>query len=951
MYTVKWKQLLFCVINLLILLSLLAFLSDLSLVSIQAAISANTYELRQVVNDLDVFFSGNNQNVPLTPLMDAWQEGGPPEARSVQIAFSANRLTIDYFLKIKSDHPIAQYVVTGYPFASPKAFVEQIFGQFLFDSADNTLSDESFQTPDIMLDPASGMITAHFVATQNIGPTTSLYLLRTAESSTKHLVPKVDIIAISYAGRKLTSIYPLPTETSEGKLVYRAETPNTLDTVQIRTEVPQNSEVIANIVSRQALLQRVGNLIKLPFISSILNAILEALPFLLFLRLVSSQQGERPRILVFLAELVLALLTFHFAYFLSGGMTNLFAAVIGTIMQNVSKLSPDLLYQLNLSFLYSYNPFGFLIVHIVFVSVLISAMLLRRAKELNSSSEPGPEGLSPLGKYRTRTNAKKKIPWLTIFTVLILLIALVLPLLYFLDTSQNLIDALYYGSRDFVPLSILVFGFTGLLSLLLLRGIYRQLDGRPEIPSIIAIAFWLLLAGNVIWEITYTLATLLESNLINPYSGWGWFGYSTILGSMLVYAFIRIVYVLFEKAGWIRPLTPARNRIIVIFSLITSIPMRLLFSSATSAADYYEVLRLASLLDDLIGFVFLAGLVWYFHEEGQKRPSLNAITLSVGVIAAVTLLYRPNANWLYIPITFILGYRFVSYVFRPAEHWDKLKLLYKRVFKERIEFLEEIVSLNMAERAYRELYKTLSSKMGKGESDYASFKKEIDARRKELDDYNQQANVRGEPIKNVALTFGPKQTAWANGGHGAFWAAIFAVPWIGIWLFNFMAAEATTAPYPLWSFFSDSLNLLLSWIGIGFMFGYFYPYLRGRNGMQKGLWLWAMAVLPSLPLALINNSTLLQWQGLLLWALQMFIHCMLLGLVAFDYMTLRQGYRDWQMLFELHGIPSVGISISSILLAAGTAITALFQAQTQEIIKMALTFILPNADKIINLPK
>ena len=69
-------------------------------------------------------------------------------------------------------------------------------------------------------------------------------------------------------------------------------------------------------------------------------------------------------------------------------------------------------------------------------------------------------------------------------------------------------------------------------------------------------------------------------------------------------------------------------------------------------------------------------------------------------------------------------------------------------------------------------------------------------------------------------------------------------------------------------------------------------------------------------------------------------------------MTLRQGYRDWQMLFELHGIPSVGVSISTILIAAGTAITTLFQSQTQEVLKAALTFIIPNVDKLFNsLPK
>jgi len=952
-YQVKWKQLLFYALDLLILLSLLAFLSDISLASIQATIFQNIYEIRQRYDNLNIS-KDDNQNYLLKPWLEAWDEGIAPEKRSVQITFSEDTLTVDYYLEIKSDHPIADYVLTGYSLYSPKAFVEPVFGQVFFDNAQNTLSDENFQSPDIQINPESGNITAHFLATQKISSQGSVHLIRKNQTNKIDLEPRLDTVVINYAGRKLTLIYPMPTNSSEGTLVYEATAPNTVGDIHVTAEVPQTSEVIANILSRQALLQKVGKLLNIPFVSNILGAILEALPFLIFLRLVSSWQGEKPKILIFLSELVITLLTFHFAYYFGGGVTNLLSRmsdllrgvnlISGPLRGVINELTMDFDNNFIMDFLSSYTPFGFLMVQIIFVGVLVSAMLLRRSKELDLFPELPLPDPSPLGKFRKRAKPSKKVSWLSFITYLILILSFALPLLYYYGFSQG------YDNLEIILVLILMFGITGILSIIFLHFIYRQLDGQPDTPSVIPIAFWLLIAGNVIWAITNAISFILESGLINPYAGWGWFVYSTMLGSILVYAFMRIVYVLFAKAGWVKPLTSSRKLLIGILALISSVPMRLVYSSTASPADYYEVLRLAAQLDDLIGFVFLAGLVWYFYEEGQKGPSLNPITLSVGLIAALTLLYRSSSNWLYIPITFILGYRFLSYFFLPAEHWNRLKLLYKRVFKERIEFLEEIVSLNMAERAYRELYKTLSAKMGKGESDYASFKKKIDDRREELDIHHNRAKVRGKPIKDVALTFGPKETAWANAVNGAFWAAIFAIPWMGIWLFNFMAGEATTVPYPLWSFFGDLLNLLLSWIGIGFLFGYFYPYLRGGNGLQKGLWLWMVAVLPSLPLALINNSTMIQWQGFLFWALQMFLHCMLLGLIAFDYMTLRQGYRDWQMLFELHGIPSIGISISSILLAAGTAITALFQEQTQEIIKFALTFILPNADKFINLP-
>jgi hypothetical protein len=314
--------------------------------------------------------------------------------------------------------------------------------------------------------------------------------------------------------------------------------------------------------------------------------------------------------------------------------------------------------------------------------------------------------------------------------------------------------------------------------------------------------------------------------------------------------------------------------------------------------------------------------------------------------------YPSTTHWLFIPLTFLIGYRLLRRYLQPAESWKELEPLYAPVFGNRIAFLEQIVHMNTGERGYQNLHKTLSAKLGSGDITYAKFVEETEARRKELDESYKTAQLNGKPIKDVALTFGPKETAWENGKHGAYWALLFSLPWMAIWLFNFMSGEAARSSYPLWAFFSDLLNLLTSWVGIGFLFGYFYPFLSGKNGLDKGIRLWLVIVLPALPLALIGNSSLTAWQGFLFWVLQVFIHCMLLGLIAFDYMTLRQGYRDWQMLFELHGIPSVGVSVSTILIAAGTAITTLLQSQTQEIIKTALTFILPNADKLITiLPK
>ena len=111
----------------------------------------------------------------------------------------------------------------------------------------------------------------------------------------------------------------------------------------------------------------------------------------------------------------------------------------------------------------------------------------------------------------------------------------------------------------------------------------------------------------------------------------------------------------------------------------------------------------------------------------------------------------------------------------PASYWEELQPMESRVFGERLNLLEQIVYLNTGERGYQELYKTLSAKLGKNEISYTKFLEEMNARRKELDENNEMAKVCGKPVKDVALTFGPKQTAWENGRHGAFWALLFSL--------------------------------------------------------------------------------------------------------------------------------------------------------------------------------
>ena len=110
--------------------------------------------------------------------------------------------------------------------------------------------------------------------------------------------------------------------------------------------------------------------------------------------------------------------------------------------------------------------------------------------------------------------------------------------------------------------------------------------------------------------------------------------------------------------------------------------------------------------------------------------------------------------------------------------------------------------------------------------------------------------------------------------------------------------------------------------------------------MQKGFGLFLATFLPLLPLQVLRNSSPADWQATLFLGAQIFIQCMLLGLLAFDYVTLRQGRYDWQILFEVHGLTFIGLSVSSILAAVGAAATALLTSQATTLLNAVVNILL-----------
>ncbi len=110
--------------------------------------------------------------------------------------------------------------------------------------------------------------------------------------------------------------------------------------------------------------------------------------------------------------------------------------------------------------------------------------------------------------------------------------------------------------------------------------------------------------------------------------------------------------------------------------------------------------------------------------------------------------------------------------------------------------------------------------------------------------------------------------------------------------------------------------------------------------MQKALAFWFTLVLPS-ALASFLSFSLDQRSlaPLLFWAAEMFLHCMLLGLLIGELQPLWKADLSWRQLLDFHRLTGLSVWGSSFLLALGAAITTALSSGLGSLINQGLKFV------------
>ena len=202
-------------------------------------------------------------------------------------------------------------------------------------------------------------------------------------------------------------------------------------------------------------------------------------------------------------------------------------------------------------------------------------------------------------------------------------------------------------------------------------------------------------------------------------------------------------------------------------------------------------------------------------------------------------------------------------------------------------------------------------------------------------------------VRKAVFTFGPTSNPWENAklslGYGVILTSGLFLLYAPFILGR--AGDLASTPFPILQLLGVLiLPFFAKWLLASFLLGYFFSYIRGNTGLQKGLVLAAGIVLCTLPSnALLLGGTMGDPMALLWEAGQTILFLSALGLWAFDWNTARRYGLGWSDVLSAEGLTATAPFLSSLVAAVGGVASSIISGRVDDIIRSVLELLLRSA--------
>jgi hypothetical protein len=346
-------------------------------------------------------------------------------------------------------------------------------------------------------------------------------------------------------------------------------------------------------------------------------------------------------------------------------------------------------------------------------------------------------------------------------------------------------------------------------------------------------------------------------------------------------------------------------------------------------------------IDNLFFYVLVLAMALMLRQFAQKRVQANADKIAIedpfmlitGMIFFSIFVINSTTSLFLIPIPFLVALLVVRvWLFIPPEHAVQLNAGLKETSGKRQAFIQDILIADRVANQLDRLNKAFSKTPTdiNVEETYDRLKIKLDERKEKI-----ILKTDGLTARDTVFVYGEKNL-WENALTMVYSGLVLALVPFSFFLYDFLPKTEIRYPYPFTNILITMFQALASWLIYAFFFGYFYPNIRGRTGLAKGMAMFVAVVVPFALYRVLSTQSLEEMASFFLWALQIFLFFTLLGLIT-DLRILQKTRHKTRDILVIHNWPAISAYISTII-AAVPAIATLFNLDIYTILDLLAEF-------------
>lgn len=342
--------------------------------------------------------------------------------------------------------------------------------------------------------------------------------------------------------------------------------------------------------------------------------------------------------------------------------------------------------------------------------------------------------------------------------------------------------------------------------------------------------------------------------------------------------------------------------LVIIFGLslpIQSLPL------ATQLGGSLGVTTLGvNLIRPLISLSLLLGIVMALRLRFDRALGgrMSPLERGLGRVVLVGFAVGLSPAWGFVPVS-VIGSLLLFEWLLPVKLLQPEKVVAEFAKVHHEAGVKQMLSLNRQNRVWRSFESSAPKNIRENklsEEEYYKKRQEHDGQKRVME---QPKYLKTDELtlRDLAFNFGAGPRHRDNLRQALAWGLILAAPLVIFQGWPLVMSETETAgPFPFLSVGVRLLALTAQYLAGAALLGFFFPYLRGRNGLEKGGWLAGTIVLSFLPYHLIFDTTALEWMVAGIWAGSILAFDLIISLLAFDIRTLLHFKLGWFRLPDLY---------------------------------------------------